>query len=1278
MMQKGIGRSGPASRFSFGIRALFTIIMLVAVPVALHAQAYYGSIVGNVTDSQGAAVVGAKVTATANGTDVKSTTTTSGQGTFSLAQLAVGTYVVRINAPGFKEFVSNGVEVHVSTNTSVNATLTLGAVSEKVTVQADEVQVETTSAVNRRSHYRAQVRELPLNSENFVSLTQLSPGVNAAASFDGVGKGLEGGVNFSVNGNPYTNNLFLVDGVNNNDVGSGRTILVYPSIDTIAEFKMIRNSYGPEYGQASGAIISITTKSGQNQFHGGFFYSGRNDKLDANDWESNHLNVGKAKLRKNDYGYNISGPIKKDKLFVWWNQEWNKDIDGGAFGVCVPTLAEQNGDFSAYGPNGGNSADGKTIGGLDQCGASVPGTTSTTSSGTTVYAPLPTYEGTAQTLSSIDKGGNDLAQFFPLPTSTSISPGVTNWASKINNPLNWSEWNVRPDFDINKSNRATFRWTQDSWTNPFPNNGSSFWGDSEFPTVGSNWSQPSKSVMAKLSSTINNSMVNDVEFGFGNNAIITTLAGTDTKIVGALVSDYPAMFPASLKQKDEFLGGWGGLSPYGSYQGEASFWNIAPYKNHEDLYTLQDNLSKVKGNHLLKAGAFYGNNIKVEDGGNGADRPGLPGTVLCDKDAAGNAIIPTTGQTDPACINTGNPLANILVPGGNAALPNQWFANITEGSKDVTAQVKWHDFEWYLGDSWKVRRNVTLDLGFRWSFYREPYSADKQWANWDPANWTVAAALTNPGDSCNGLIVAKGTNPCAAANALMASIGVQIGPNTGGVLSSGTQGPSTALISENNHDIAPRVGLSWDIFGNGRTALRLGGGQFYQREIVGIDEGMEKGTPFSLSATTNRTIDAAAKSGGASLSPNYAKDTRGVSPNSWQWNMTVEQELAKNTTLEVAYVGNTGIHLTSMKAFNPMPQSEWLAAALDSNGTGLGAGLGATGCNAGDPRPACNFAGINGFARFGHATYHSLQALFRSQFGASTFQASYTWSHSIGDVEEDNSSGSANQEASTVNSDSALDKGNTNINRPQILVANEVYYLPKLANQNMLVRAVVGGWQLNSILNVAHGNSLTVFSNGSFTDSVIAGYDATGKAITHTATISQLIGTGYNGNNRPLTTGQGCNSGQKSNQILNTAAFTLIGYQLGTVPAGIARRGYCYGAPTTDLDGQVAKNWEIREKYRIKFSLDFFDLFNHPNFNSGGLEGAGWNPSNINCGAPITIANPAGGTTTTYNSCSATNSTISSQGSGVAPGNGSGFGAVSTFQSGKAFREVQYGLKFSF
>jgi hypothetical protein len=576
-----------------------------------------------------------------------------------------------------------------------------------------------------------------------------------------------------------------------------------------------------------------------------------------------------------------------------------------------------------------------------------------------------------------------------------------------------------------------------------------------------------------------------------------------------------------------------------------------------------------------------------------------------------------------------------------------------------------------MGDSWKVRRNVTLDLGFRWSFYREPYGNDNHWANWSSSLWSATQAAAEPGDACNGVIIVPGTTPCADANKLMASIGVNL------TLSNGTVGNGRALINQNSHDIAPRVGLSWDLFGNGRTALRLGGGQFFQRELVGLDEGMAKGTPFSLFASTNRTMDAAPAGGSASLSPNYAKDPRGVTPNSWQWNMTVEQELAKNTTLEVGYVGNTGIHLTSMMAFNPVPQTEWASAVFSGNGTGT------------NPwRPATNFGGINGFARFGHATYHSLQALFRSQVGASTFQASYTWSHSIGDVEMDNSSGTANQEMSTVNSISSLDKGNTNINRPQIFVANEVYYLPKLANQNALVRGILGGWQLNSIFTASHASSLTVFSNGSFGNTVTIGNcpaggiaTGTGKCtntgttdipITNTITASQLIGTGYNGNNRPLTTGAGCNSGEKQNQILNTGAFTLVGYALGTVSNGIERRGYCYGAPTTNLDGQVAKNWEIREKYRIKFSLDFFDIFNHPNFNSGGLEGTGWNPGTIQCGPSVTVAGYA-----TTAQCSPSNNVISAT-STVAPGAGTGFGSVQSLQSGKGFREVQYGLRFSF
>src|SRR6185437_1563107 len=240
----------------------------------------------------------------------------------------------------FKEAVVQNVELHVSSTALVNVQLELGNTSEKVTVEANAIQVQTDSAQLGEVVEGAQVRDLPLNGRNFVALTQLQPGVSSARTFDAVGKGLRGGVDFGVNGNSMANNLFLVDGANNNDVGSNRTILIYPSLESIAEFKMLRNAYGPEYGQASGAVVNIVTRSGGNLFHGSEFYSGRNDALTSHDWFSarqaaleraankfnpstgsifSNPNADKPILRRNDFGYSFGGPIKKDKLFFFWS-----------------------------------------------------------------------------------------------------------------------------------------------------------------------------------------------------------------------------------------------------------------------------------------------------------------------------------------------------------------------------------------------------------------------------------------------------------------------------------------------------------------------------------------------------------------------------------------------------------------------------------------------------------------------------------------------------------------------------------------------------------------------------------------------------------------------------------------------------------------------------------------------------------------------------------------------------------------------------------------------
>jgi len=1176
------------------LAALIAFVLLGSL--SAHAQKLTGTISGTVTDSSGAGVSSATITATNTATSETFRAKTDTRGNYTVAELPDSIYDVSISAANFKEFRVQRAIVHVATTTTVDAQLQIGGVAETVTVQANALQVQTDSAALGATVDGTQVKELPLNGRNFVQLTQLQPGVSAANGFQNTGKGLNGGVDMSVNGNPTTNNLFMVDGVNNNDVGSNRTILIYPSNEAIAEFKMLLNSYGPEYGQASGSVISIITRSGSNTFHGSAFYNGRNDALNTytyfsaqNAGQGLPLN-GKDKQRRNDWGYSLGGPILKDKLFFFWSQEWNHEIKGRQVSACVPTAAERTGDFSLLGCNTTGLPDFSSVPAGELAGPSK--------------------------LAAVDPSTATMMEMLPMPSTPNgaLNSNGQNWSTSLPTALNWRQENIRADYDLNHSNRIMGRYTQDSWTNPAFNAG--YWGDTVYPALNSNWAQPSKSITAHWTSTIRSTLVNDAAFNYSNNRIVITPGGTDPGLLPKVTAAFPTLYPSSLKHNQLGVASVN----FGSYGGTTSLQ--APWQNQLDIYAFRDDLSWVKGQHNFKFGALFGFNGKNEDvNSSTGERPTI-GSVA----------------TNAGGIETNDSLANLELTGN--------VFNISETSTNVRAQLRWRDYEFYAGDTWRATPRVTLNLGVRYSLLLAAFQPNDQLTSFQPQLYDPSKPAS---DACNGLWVAPGKDPCGDANK-------QFGTN----FSHGTPGPNRALNKNGYNHFAPRIGVAWDTFGTGTTVVRAGVGQFFQRERMSRYT-LVANAPFAL--TTNnyaRTLGGATPSSlSGSASPAGGQDPSSTLPNAWQWNLAIEQELGKDTIFQVAYVGNRGIHLTSTYDINSIAPGNWLAATFANSSD----------VNNLRPFPA---GGNNGtltyWAHGGDSSYHGLQLSLKSHIGdILQLGAAYTWSHALTNVVIDDSNGGIGNQSMTYYTMPQLDRGNSNANRPNMFVANAIWFLPKLQGSNVVKREVLGGWELATIVSAQNGNNFGIFQTANEAN---LGIDPDiGSAYTSQLNqSSSLVQTGFTQSLRPLATGQSCVSGRHGNTIMNPGAFTLIGYALGTIPNNMARRGICGGPNFNNTDLSLDKNWPLfHEKVTIKFSLDFFNLFNHPNFDPSQLSQT--SPiAAVNCGSVIGADETTGHAL--YAPCSATNNIVSAQ--DLQPGFGTSSGLI-----GNA-RQIQYGLHVNF
>ncbi len=1187
--------------------------LLVLTPTA-SAQKTSGTITGTVTDPSGAVVPGATVSVVNERTGAAREAATNEEGSFSFPELEAGTYRISINKGGFKKLALKNVELHVADVTTLNLKMEVGTAAETVMVEASPITVNTSTGDVSNIITGEQVRELPMNGRNFVQLTTLVPGAAVGESFDNKNKGLFAGVDISFSGAPSVNNQWTVDGAGNNDIGSQRTILVYPSIDGIEEFKIQRNSYGPEFGGAGGAQINVVTKGGSNQYHGDFYYFGRNDALNAKNYflqsgctAPGDTSCKKQMLRRNDFGYTVGGPIKKDKVYFFWSEEWNRERRGRVHHHCVPTQAERNGDFSnpVCGPAPTDPATGM---------------------------PFP---GNIIPSSSLSPAGQAYLAPFPLPNLSTPNSKGENWVTQVRIPVDWREENIRGDWNITKNTTLMLKYTQDAWLNSLhADEAAGLWGDSDYPALSDTWNQPGKMSVAKITTTISNTAVNDFQFSWSGNRIYISRAGDDPTLNDKINEVMPRIFPYSDKL-------------HGNKAAEPVFWGgppagligiISPWQNRQDLFVWKDDFSKVSGKHTFKAGFLYSRNAKDEEvGDEGGEFWGNAGT--------GSPAASYNGWGGRN--TTGNYYADYLVRG--------MMFGYDENQRDQKALVRWRDYEFYGGDTFKVSRRVTFNYGARWSIIRTPFLDDNKLAGFSPAVYAAETSL-KADDSCRGMILAKGaTNTCAG-------IGSPAVPPFF---------ENRSLAHNNNHMIAPRVGIAWDVFGTGRFALRAGVGQFFSRDrLLGISM-RSNNPPFGVNTGALRTLDVQNGPGGncvtegcidgASLGgvPHQGLDPSAKQANSWQWNLTTETALWRNSKLEVGWVANRGIHLQNAIDANQFPLAVRLTAAqlsVTGNGTGQF-----------HPYPF-NPGGVPQITIWSHrgdSIYHSLQAMYSNKFkNNSMLQVAYTWSKNLGDT----TFGYVG--ASTVfsdNTNSRINRGPVDFDRRHVFSATLIYNLPSLTNSNALLRQVAGGWESNTIVNYASGNALTIQG---------------------TASLGDPTGTGTNGSftGRPLrVAGQPCHVSGDRAQWLNPKAFTWDGYKLGTF--GNSSPGTCAGPPVDNVDFAIVKNWKMTERLKMQFRLEMFNVFNHPQFrfNGGNL---GWNALaskwQVDNKDPVTgvVINPAGSDGGTYPvdasgaPCRPTPaSCVAIKGGILNPSVNFG---QQQFSSQSGNREIQYALKFIF
>jgi hypothetical protein len=1035
------------------------IVLSSYVPVCSAQIKNTGTVLGQVTDPTGATVPNAAINLRNVDTGAVLKTQTDANGDYAFPVVPVGKYSLSAAGSGFKTTLLRDFTVNAVENVRLNPTLQVGDVIEQVTVEAVAPTVDSVTASLGDTVVGKQIQNLPISSRLFTQLIFLEPGVVSNNPEGGGGFGSNSSANFSLNGVRSDQNNMQVDGIRNLDTFGGNAF-VSPNLNSLQEFRIENNSYSAATGRSAGGQINLITRSGTNAFHGSAFEYFRNDKLNAR----NFFATEKPENRYNNFGYTIGGPIKKEKLFFFWSQEWRRIIESsGTRTATVATDAQRNGDFAGLLPD-------RVITDPD------------------TRQPFP---GNIIPGNRIDPNAALLLNtYFPRPNFQS---GALNFTASNPDITFWREESARVDFRPTNSLSVFARFTYDSsfLRNPFE-----LFGRNVLPNVGGSIQDfPISNGAFDVMYTPRPNFVGEFRWGFykGNDKRLEHTAESNRNRAPGL--NIPELFPFNEQNRIpslEFSQGYAGITlPW-------------PFHNYAYSMPFEGHFTWIKGLHTIR----WGIGVTREGKGEVASATGnlTNGSFVFDGSATGDA------------------LADFLV--GRAF-------SYTETAEDPFGVYRWVNIEPYAEDQLKLKSNVTLTLGVRYSYYQPEVEKNNLQNFFDAKRFDASTASVVQPD---GLIVPGTEN---VMNGL-----VQVGGNA----------PfGRATINSQNTNLAPRVGIVWDPTSTGKMAVRLGYGIFYDR-WGSFSQFSSTNPPFTQQVQVFDTLlshPGQRPGGGASEQPIYPVALRtNITP--WKypqvqkWSAGIQYDFGHSLGAEVTYVGTKSTHLIGIIDLNQInPNPEVASGAISPNAV----------------RPFPGFSSITAWGTNRNATYNGLQTSLKRRVGAGfAFQVSYTLSKTLTDASD---VWGGPQDSRNIRAE----KGLASFDARHVFVANYLWDVPLGRNAKGAAKAVLGSWQVSGITRFQSGSPLTVFAPGD-----IAG-----------------IGTG---GQRPDLLADP-NGPKTLSRWFNTDAFVSPPpLTFGSAGVGIIR-----GPGISNWDFALYKMIPLpTERFSTQFRAQFFNVFNHSQF----------------------------------------------------------------------------------